>query len=178
MERELFPRLSRTLGLEPEVFQEIASDREATAQAGLVVLLAGVCAGLGALLAGRGIGTLLGGTASLMVGWLVLSWLAYAVGVSFFQGKADYGTLLRVIGFAHAPLLLRLFRFVPFFGGVLWEATLLWTLLAAIVAIRQAFGFSTPRALATIAVGWVLPQIVLAGLGRLWHLLPLPFGWS
>lgn len=162
--RGLIPRLLRAAGLEPEIFQEIAADREATAQAALVVVLAGLCAGLGTMLAGRGAGKLIDGTVTGLVTWLVWSWFAYAAGVLVCQGTANYGRLLRAVGLAHAPLLLRVLRFVPGVGGALWEAASLWAIFAGVIAVREALGLNTARALAACLVGWVAQRLVFAAL--------------
>lgn len=179
MERDLFHRLGRAITLEPEVFEEIAQDREATAQAGFVVLMAGLCSGLGALLAGRGMGNILGDSVTAMMGWLVSSWFTYAVGIMIFRGQANYGALLRVVGLAHAPLILRVLRFVPICGPFLGPVTGIWMLFAIVVGIRSALGFSTIRALATLIVGSTIAQCLLGRLMSLFHLAPhsFYFGW-
>jgi hypothetical protein len=175
MERDLFHRLGSAITLEPEVFEEIAEDREATAQAGFVVLLAGLCSGLGTLLAGRGMGHLLGDSVIAMMGWLVSSWFTYAVGVIIFRGQTNYGALLRVVGLAHAPLILRVFRFIPICGPFLWPVTGAWMLFAIIVGIRAALGFSTIRALATLMLGSMLAQCFLGRIAALFGLVPHAF---
>jgi hypothetical protein len=175
MERDLFHRLGGAITLEPEVFEEIAQDREATAQAGFVVLLAALCSGLGTLLAGRGMGHVLGDSVTAMMGWLVGSWFTYAAGVMIFRGSANYGALLRVMGLAHAPLILRVLRFVPICGPLLWPITGIWMLLAIIVGIRAALGFSTARALATLMVGGLIAECLLGRIAQFFGLFPHSF---
>jgi len=163
--RNLWSRLRHTANLEPEAFRAIAADREATPQAGLVVMLAGLCAGLGAVLAGRAeLSVLTSGAVAGLVSWLVWSWFAYAAGVLLFRGSASYGCLLRGVGFAHGPLMLRLLRFIPGFGSLLAEVVALWCLIAGVVAVREALGLSTGRALVTMLVAWVLQRAVFAAL--------------
>src|SRR2546425_1225448 len=66
------------------------------------------CGGVGSMLAGYGLRGLLVGIITSLLAWLVWSWFTYAIGVTIFGGTARYAELLRTIGFAHGPLMLRL----------------------------------------------------------------------
>jgi len=62
--------------------------------------------------------------------------------------------MLRVLGYAHAPRILFLFTFLPL--GIGWGVAIVafvWSVVAGIVAIRQALDFSTPRAVLTVLLG-------------------------
>jgi hypothetical protein len=62
--------------------------------------------------------------------------------------------MLRVVGFAHAPMLLSL---IPCFG---WIIGLLWTLAALVVAIRQGLDVDTTQAAIVGVIGFVLVFIL------------------
>ncbi len=82
------------------------------------------------------------------------------------QTSATYGELLRTIGFAHAPLILGFFIFVPGGIGVLiYYSAGIWALIAGVIAVRQALDFSTWRAIGTCLLGWISYQIILGLVG-------------
>ncbi len=135
--------------LDAEFYKKVASDRALLRQAAAVVVLANLLGGVGAALAtdsnvfaGAAIGVTTG-----LVGWLVWSGVAYVVGVRAFSGDADYLEMLRVIGFAYAPLAIGVIPWLGFVGAA-------WALFAAVVAIRESMEFSTQRSIATTALGW------------------------
>ena len=68
------------------------------------------------------------------------------------QTRADVGELLRTIGFASAPGMLRVFGIVPGATIPAFAITAVWMLAAMIVAVRQALDYqSTSRAVAVCA---------------------------
>ena len=70
--------------------------------------------------------------------------------------RADIGELLRTIGFATAPGILRIFGLVPGLGVPMVVISAVWMLAAMIVAVRQALDFtSTGRAVAVCGLGWL-----------------------
>lgn len=99
-----------------------------------------------------------------VIGWYVWSVLTFWIGTRLFPEpatQATLGELLRTIGFAHAPGILRVLGLIPGLYVFLAVATAIWMLVAAVVAIRQALDYqSTGRAVLVVAVGW-LAQIAL-----------------
>jgi hypothetical protein len=79
------------------------------------------------------------------------------------QTQATLGELLRTIGFAQAPGLLRVLGVIPGLSMIVALVTALWMLAAAVVAIRQALDYSgTGRAVVVVLVGWVAQLALLA----------------
>ena len=82
------------------------------------------------------------------------------IGVRILPGaetRADVGELLRTTGFAAAPGLLRVVGVLPGMTIPSFVVAALWTLLAMIIAVRQALDYtSTRRAVAVCGLGWVL----------------------
>ena len=117
---------------------------------GGIVALAAAIGGLR-----RGPGGLIAGVLSAYLGWALWSGTCYLVGVQLFEGTADWGELLRTVGFAQAPGILLALRVVPGVGLPLYLAVLAWMVATVLVAIRQALDFSTGRALATALAGFV-----------------------
>ncbi len=135
--------------LDAEFYSEVADEPGLISQATTVVVVANLLGGIGAALAigshviaGAAIGIATG-----LVGWLAWSGVAYVVGVRVFGGDADYPEMLRVIGFAYAPLALGIIPWLGFVGAA-------WVLFAAVIAIRESMEFSTGRSIVTTALGW------------------------
>jgi hypothetical protein len=136
-----------------QVYEEVEHDHSATGQAAGVVGLVALAAGIGNLETG-GWG-LIAGILGAYLGWALWSSTCYLVGVQLFDGTADWGELLRTIGFAQAPGILLALRILPGAGLPLYLIVLVWMIGTVLVAIRQALDFSSGRALATALAGFV-----------------------
>ena len=136
-----------------DVYEEVEHDQTATGQAAIVVGIVALAAAIGGLRMGPG--GLIAGVLSAYLGWALWSGTCYLVGVQLFEGTADWGELLRTVGFAQAPGILLALRVVPGVGLPLYLAVLAWMVATVLVAIRQALDFSTGRALATALAGFV-----------------------
>jgi hypothetical protein len=168
-----FPiRLLGALALDPVIYEEVEADRSATLQAMLVVVLSSLSAGIGAR--GFGSGSLPGvlfisGLA--LVAWATWALITFQIGARLMpepETRADVGELLRTIGFAAAPGMLRVFGVVPGAAVPAFAITAVWMLVAMIVAVRQALDYrSTWRAVAVCAVGWTLSIGIAVTIGLL-----------
>ena len=82
--------------------------------------------------------------------WVFWAALTYAIGVYLMpepQTQTDVGELLRTIGFAAAPGMLRVFGFLPVVGRTVYGLVTAWMLVAMVIAVRQALDYkSTSRA--------------------------------
>jgi len=77
------------------------------------------------------------------------------------QTRVDLGELLRTIGFANTPGLLRVFGIIPSVSRPAFAITAVWMLFAMVIAVRQALDYkSTGRAVLVCAIGWVLSIIL------------------
>ena len=150
--------------LDVRAYEEIEADSSATPQALAVVVLASVAGGIGV---GEGVRGVVVGTVVGLIGWAIWAWLIYLIGTRWLpepDTKADLGELLRTIGFATSPALLRVVGFVPLLGPLVFVVTAVWTLVTVVVAVRQALDYrSTGRAIGVCVIGWVI-QIVIVGL--------------
>ena len=156
--------------LNAATYEEVEADRSAVAQAAAVVLLSSLAAGFGA----RGFGAsrpvdiaLYAGIS--LVAWMMWAVLTYRIGASLLpesQTRADVGELLRTLGFASAPGLLRILGIAPGLTNVVFAVSAVWMLAAMIVAVRQALDYTgTGRAIAVCMLAWVLALIVAVALG-------------
>lgn len=156
--------LSRVIGaalLEPGVYEDVEADASAIGQAIAIVLLSAVAAGVGSFGMAAGRPAVLAVTSVLaLIVWAVWAYLTYEIGARLMPSprtQADVGQLMRTLGFASAPGMLRVFGIIPGTTTVVFALTELWMLAAMIVAIRQALDYtSTTRAAVVCGLGWVL----------------------
>jgi hypothetical protein len=166
----LTERMLGAAKLDAATYEEIESDATATGQAVLVVVLANLAAGVGAVRE-TGLGGLVLTTIVALVGWYVWAFVTYFVGTRFLPGprtQADLGQLLRTIGFSASPGLIRVLGIVPGLGWLVSLVAALWMLVAMIVAVRQALDYeSTGRAVAVCLIGFAVYVAVAIVLGTL-----------
>jgi hypothetical protein len=157
-------RMLRAAKLDVALYEEVEADRDATVQAMTVVVLAAVAAGIGSLGSGS-VSSIVTGTIIALVSWLVWAFLTYFIGTRLLpepQTSADYGELLRTIGFASAPGVIRVFGIVPGVGFLFFLAAGIWMLIAMVIAVRQALDYtSTLRAVGVCLIGWLVQVVIL-----------------
>ena len=158
--------LRRMLGaamLNINVYEEVEADRSATLQAFGVVVLVALASGIG-LLRTEGAEGLIFGIIAGVIGWGVWALITYLIGTTLLrtpETEADWGQLLRTLGFAQSPGILRIFGFIPVVGPVIFVATSLWQIVTMVVAVRQALDYhSTWRAVGVVLIGFI-PYILL-----------------
>jgi hypothetical protein len=172
LDMDIINRMIRAAKLDSSLYEEVEKDTTATNQALLVVVIASICAGIGQAIAGVGnmaMG-LVTGLVTALVGWLIWSFLTYIIGTKVFKGpntEATYGQLLRCIGFSDTPGVLGIFAFIPALGPVIVFIAAIWSLVAMVIAVRQALDFSTGRAIATCIVGFIVLIVIMAVVGGL-----------
>jgi hypothetical protein len=167
--RRSFPaRLLGALKLDASVYEEVEHDPSALAQAALVVGLAGLARGIGAL-AQEGLGGVVAGLAGGFLIWGVCAAVIWLIGVKSFGYTSDFRELLRTLGFAAAPLLWLVIGAVPLelVARVAWPIAHGLAILALVIAARQALDVSTGHALWVCVLAVALGLLVLLLLGIL-----------
>ena len=163
MFNNLFDRIFRAIKIDVELYEEVERDKSATIQAGLVVVLSSMAAGVGALQLGAS-NFLLAPIFSL-ISWYVWAYIIYFVGVKLFpekNTKSNHGELLRTIGFSSAPGLLRVFGVTPDLMAVTFIGSAFWMLACMVVGGRAALDYkSLWRALGVVIVAWLFQAILL-----------------
>ncbi|MES1948924.1 hypothetical protein C84B14_16325 [Salinisphaera sp. C84B14] len=166
--QSLTERMIGAAKLQVPTYEEVEHDRGATGQAALIVVLASLAAGIGAL-GGGTIGFLLLNAVAALLGWLIWAAIIWAVGTKLLpepQTQADVGQLLRTLGFAATPGLLRVFGIIPVIGAIVWFVASIWMLATTIIAVRQALDYhSTLRAVGVCVVGWLIQLLIMALIG-------------
>ncbi len=157
-------RMLRAAKLDVELYEEVEHDEGALGQATTVVVLSSIAAGIGTLGIG-GLAGLVSGTLAALLGWYVWAFLTYYIGTRLLpepQTEADHGQLLRTLGFASAPGLIRVAGIIPGLGAIVFSLAGIWMLVATVIAVRQALDYtSTGRAIGVCAIGWVVQSIIL-----------------
>ncbi len=160
----IWDRMFRAAKLDAELYEEVEADRDATLQAMTVVLLASVAAGIGSLGSGSALG-LVTETIGALLAWLFWAFLTYIIGTRLLpepDTKADYGELLRTIGFASAPGVVQVLGIVPGLGAPLFLLAGVWMLIAMVIAVRQALDYtSTLRAIGVCLIGWLAAYVMI-----------------
>ncbi len=156
-------RMIRAAKLDANLYEEVEADKDAMTQAMGVVILSSIAAGLGGF-GGTSLGGLIGGAFFALLGWLFWSIVLYFVGTRLMpeegRTEADYGQLLRTIGFASSPGLLRILGIISPLRGVVMLVTMFWVLAAMVVAVRQALDYSsTGRAAIVCIIGFVAAML-------------------
>ena len=160
-------RIVGSAKLSTATYEEVEADTTATSQAMVVVLLASVAAGIGSVgLGAGGLGNILYNAVAALLGWVVWAFMTYMIGTRLLpepQTRADMGELLRTLGFAQSASLARVFVAIPLVGPLVLVLVLLWTLVAMVIAVRQALDYtSTWRAVGVCVIGWVIAIAVPA----------------
>lgn len=163
-------RIIGALALDTAIYEEVEADRTATGQALGVIVLSSLAAGIGS----RGLGgTTLPGivfiSAIALVAWATWALVVFEIGGRLLpepQTRVDVGELLRTIGFASAPGMLRILGVMSAATIPVFAITAVWMLAAMIVAVRQALDYrSTARAIAVCGLGWALALAIAVVLG-------------
>jgi len=169
--------LQRAIGaakLDIPVFEEIEADRTATGQALLIVVLSSLAAGIG-LTAGIYNAPVLHRVMLALLLWVFWAISTYIVGVYLMpepQTQTNVGELLRTIGFAASPGILRIAGMVPVIGGTIYVISTVWMLVAMVIAIRQALDYnSTGRAVVVCVITGMIGVVMAVLFGALLFLL-------
>ncbi|MHB1222845.1 MAG: Yip1 family protein [Gemmatimonadaceae bacterium] len=165
MSASISDRMRGAAMLDVPTYEAIEADRTATGQALVVVIIVAICQGIGGM--SRGSSGIILGVIGAIVGWLIWSGVTMIVGTKLFGGTADWGELLRTLGFAQTPGVLAIFGLIPFLGWLAVFLAAVWQLAAGIVAIRQALDFSTGKAILTALIAFVVVLVVMSILGTI-----------
>jgi len=156
--------------LEVRVFEEIEADRTATGQALIVVVASSLAAGIG-LTSSLYNAPVLHRVMLALLLWVFWAISTYIVGVYLMpepQTSTSVGELLRTIGFAASPGILRILGMVPGIGGLIYIISTVWMLVAMVIAIRQALDYkSTARAVVVCVITGMIGVIMAALFGAL-----------
>lgn len=163
-------RMLAAAQLKSWVYEEVEADRSATFQAMIVVILSALAnAGVALSVESESGGFLrmaVGTVLLSILSWALMALIAYLIGTRLFptqDTKSDWGELARTLGFAQSPAVLRILGLVPVVGPILYAAISIWTVVATVVAIRQALDYeSTTRAVLVTIASYIPTAMILA----------------
>lgn len=160
----MLQRTIRAAMLDGDLYEEVEHDNTLDREALTVVIIAAILDAVGLVIARymspEGVAPV---RALLLSAYMIFGgifvyflWagLTYMLGVGWFGGSADVYQLRRTLGYAQGPRALGLFVFLPVVGIPLNILSLLWSLVAGIVAVRHALDVSWSRTLAVVVIGW------------------------
>ena len=155
-------RLYRAAKLDVSLYNEVFEDKDAMFQSMMTVFVYSIASGYGSF--GRaGVAGINFGMVATVVGWYVWAFSNYFIGVRLLPEtpiSVDRESVLRALGFASAPGLLRLLGLIPDLGGAIFVAASIWMVAAAAVALKQSLNFkSITRAVVVCSIGWVIAAI-------------------
>jgi hypothetical protein len=157
-DQTLIGRMIRAARLDLRLYAEVEADETSIGQAASVVLLAAFAGGINIPNAPFVIlfGMLLAGLA----GWVLSTYVIYLLGTKLLsepETKADFGALLRAVGFANAPGVVTLLGIVPDLRMLVFIVAWVWVFVATVTAVRHALSYTSSwRAIGVCAV----PQLV------------------
>ncbi|HDK46226.1 MAG TPA: hypothetical protein ENG94_08125 [Actinobacteria bacterium] len=164
----MLQQMLRAARLDRRVYTELIFDDYATGNA--IMVVAGVYALIALASAFSGIpGISLTGVLLVLfggvIGWLVIGGALWMAGVKLLDGEARFQTVVRLVGFAHTPLIIVAIALPlpsPVSTAVAIVA-LVWFFAAVTAAAQVLFDFERGRsasaALLAVAVWWVLQMI-------------------
>ncbi len=156
-------RIYRAIKIDADLYEEVEKDKSATVQAGLVVVLSSLAAGVGAI--NLGASNFLLAPIMSLISWYVWAYIIYFVGVKLFpekNTKTNHGELLRTIGFSSAPGIIRVFGVTPDLMTVTFIGSAFWMLACMVVGVRSALDYkSLGRAFGVVVVAWLIQAVFL-----------------
>ena len=156
-------RVFRAIKIDIELYEEVEKDKSATVQAGLVVVLSSLAAGVGALQMGSSnflMAPILSFAKLVCVGLRNLFCWCKTFGGP--NTKSDHGELLRTIGFSSAPGLIRVFGITPELMTVTFIGSAFWMLACMVVAVKSALDYeSLWKSLGVVIVAWLFQAFFL-----------------
>jgi len=156
-------RIFRSVKIDPEVFNEVQKDKNATLSAAIVVILSSTAAGIGAV--SLGVGNFIVAPIFSLISWFVWAYIVYFVGVKLFpdpKTKTTQFALLRAIGFSSAPGIIRIFGFNEDLMTVTFIGSAFWMLACMIVAVRETLNYkSLWKALGVVIISWFMQAFIL-----------------
>jgi hypothetical protein len=162
--------------LNKKTFEEVEHDKSLNREALTVVIIVSILDTIGLLLwaymqpdsaltVGKAI---LYGAYGIFGGiFLYLLWagLTYFIGTEYFGGKADVMQLRRTLGYAQGPRALGVLAFIPGIGPAINWISILWAMIAGIVAVRQALDVTTGKTVAVVLIGWAIAAMIFMMVG-------------
>ncbi len=156
-------RVVRTLQLDPDVYLEIKENRRTLGQAVILITLSAMATGIGSV--GGYVEKIPMAMLTASGAWIIWALFIYVLGARIFPApdtKTNLSVLIRVIGFASAPGILKSLAFFPAVSGIVAFGATVWILGTTAIATQVVLRYASfPHALGISFSGWILYQWLL-----------------
>ncbi len=155
-------RLIRAAMLDASLYEEVIADPKTMFQAMMAVFIYSAASAYGGF--GRaGVTGINFGMITTLIGWYIWAFSTYFIAVRLLpetETKGDRKAVLRAMGFASSPGLIRMLGLIPGFTGVTLLIASVWVFAATVVALKQAMNYqSIYRAVGVCMIGWIISAI-------------------
>jgi len=161
--KQFLDRVLAAIQLEPSAYLEIKENKAPLTQAMLLVLLSSTATALGSV--GGYVEKIPMAILTACTAWIAWGLLIYLIGARILrkpETQVDLITVMRVVGFASAPGILKALAFLPAVSGIILFGTSIWILGTTTLATQQALSYkSFPRALGVTLAAWTAYQFIL-----------------
>ncbi len=161
--KQFSDRVLAAIQLEPLAYQEIKENKAPLTQAMFLLFLSSTATALGSV--GGHVEKIPMAILTACAAWITWGLLIYVLGTRILkkpETQVDLVTVMRVVGFASAPGILKALAFIPAVSGIILFGTSIWILGTTTLATQQALNYkSFPRALGLTLATWVVYQFLL-----------------
>jgi hypothetical protein len=164
--RLFLDRFVRAARLDVELYKEVIADPLTLNQAWITVLIYCMAASWGSFGGVGAVGTNIAMITTL-IGWYIWAFFTYFAGTRFFREnkteieRLDRKRVIRAMGFASAPGVVRLLGFIPGLGMIVFVGATIWMIVSSTIAVKQALNFESPyRAAAACITAWIISAFV------------------
>jgi hypothetical protein len=170
----MFKRIMRAALLDQEFYKEAEADPSLNQEALIIVIAVSVASAIGSfflgLIAGKPVAAFFALIVQAAIGvgnYYLWAYVTQFIGTNLFDGDADLGELLRVLGYASAPRLLGLLIIIPCIGPMIALVGAIWSLIAGFIGVREALDLETIETLITVFLGWLAVMIINSVVNRI-----------
>jgi hypothetical protein len=155
-------RLIRAAMLDARLYEEVIADTGTMFQAMMAVFIYSAASAYGGF--GRaGVAGINFGMITTLIGWYIWAFSTYFIAVRLLpeaETNLNRKAVLRAMGFASAPGLIRLLGLIPNLAGTTLIIASVWMFGATVVAIKKAMNYnSIYRAVGVCMLGWIISAI-------------------
>lgn len=149
----------RAAKLDPSFYAEVVEDPSSGGHAVWVVGFFAVAAGFGTF-SRAGATAVNICTITTLIAWYIWAFTVFYASTRFFKEpgvRVDRKAVMRVMGFACAPGILRILGLVPSITSLVVVGTSIWTIAAAVIGVKRALNYSSTARVAGICIiSWIV----------------------
>ena len=139
--RDIVSRAINAALFNRRTFHEIQEDPGTTSQVRWLVVVAAIAAVIGSI---KDPSEAIINGVLVVTGWLIYAHVAWFLRSFLFDSihsEASRPEMLRVVGIAYGPSLLRVFGIIPVVGGIIWAVVTIWMLVAIVFGLKTTLAY-------------------------------------